>query len=153
MLYYNIWLHEFRSLLLMIRLLNGAEYASLLRKQPSAPCGAGGNAAGAIKLVEALTQEHSSNLLNWLVLSDLRLGDGNGVEMGRTFLEASPDLRVVIYTQDPVGRWQPKSFAMSIRAVVPHVVRVVVPEKHLDYMDMRSSKTWSQPILSISPLP
>ncbi|HEY5004824.1 MAG TPA: hypothetical protein VII61_16800 [Ktedonobacteraceae bacterium] len=60
-----------------------------------------GNAAGAIKLVEALTQEHASDLVDWLVLSDLRLGDGNGVELGRVLLEAAPGLRVVIYTQDP----------------------------------------------------
>jgi DNA-binding NarL/FixJ family response regulator len=63
--------------------------------------GQAGNAAGAIKLVEALTQEHASDLVDWLVLSDLRLGDGNGVELGRVLLEAAPGLRVVIYTQDP----------------------------------------------------
>ncbi len=36
-----------------------------------------------------------------MVLSDLRLGDGNGVELGRVLLEMAPGLRVVIYTQDP----------------------------------------------------
>ncbi len=63
--------------------------------------GQAGNAAGAIKLIEALTQEQSSDLADWLVLSDLRLGDGNGVELGRVLLETVPGLRVVIYTQDP----------------------------------------------------
>jgi hypothetical protein len=31
----------------------------------------------------------------------LRLGTGNGVELGRALLEIAPELRVVIYTQDP----------------------------------------------------
>ncbi len=72
------------------------EETSLLRL-----CGQAGNVAGAIKLVEALSQEQAPELANWLVLSDLRLGDGNGVELGRVLLEMAPDLRVVIYTQDP----------------------------------------------------
>ena len=69
--------------------------------------GQAGNAAGAIKLIEALTEEQASteeqtaNLVDWLVLSDLRLGDGNGVELGRVLLETVPGLRIVIYTQDP----------------------------------------------------
>lgn len=63
--------------------------------------GQAGSAEGAIKLIEELSQEQESALANGLVLSDLRLGDGNGVELGRILLEMIPELRVVIYTQDP----------------------------------------------------
>ncbi|TMC86331.1 MAG: response regulator transcription factor [Chloroflexi bacterium] len=38
---------------------------------------------------------------SWLVLSDLRLGNDNGVDLGRALLEIAPGLRIVIYTQDP----------------------------------------------------
>jgi DNA-binding NarL/FixJ family response regulator len=62
-----------------------------------------GNSADALQLVETLTAEQAQNptLSGWLILSDLRLGDENGVELGRTLLEIAPGLRVVIYTQDP----------------------------------------------------
>jgi DNA-binding NarL/FixJ family response regulator len=63
--------------------------------------GQAGNVADALKLVEALNQEQTPDPANWLVLSDLRLGDGNGVELGRVLLEMVPGLRIVIYTQDP----------------------------------------------------
>jgi DNA-binding NarL/FixJ family response regulator len=63
--------------------------------------GQAGNADGAIKLIEALAHEQASDMEDWLVLSDLRLGDRNGVELGRVLLEIAPGLRVVIYTQDP----------------------------------------------------
>lgn len=56
----------------------------------------------ALKLVETLSLDRQgSSLAGWLVLSDLRLGNGNGVELGRALLEIAPGLRVVIYTQDP----------------------------------------------------
>ena len=62
-----------------------------------------GNAARAIELVEAAREENTQNptLTDWLILSDLRLGNENGVELGRALLEIAPGLRVVIYTQDP----------------------------------------------------
>ena len=62
-----------------------------------------GDAASTIHIVEALSEEHSENptLTGWLVLSDLRLGNDNGVELGRALLEVAPDMRVVVYTQDP----------------------------------------------------
>ena len=65
--------------------------------------GQAGDAASTIKLIEALSQQQSHNpsLSGWLVLSDLRLGDDNGVELGRALLEIAPGLRIVIYTQDP----------------------------------------------------
>ena len=63
--------------------------------------GQAGDAEGAIKLVEALSQEQGSDMAGWLVLSDLRLGNENGIELGRTLLAMAPGLRVVIYTQDP----------------------------------------------------
>lgn len=57
----------------------------------------------AIKLVEAISQEeeHNRQLHNWLILSDLHLGNENGIELGRTLLEIASGLRIVIYTQDP----------------------------------------------------
>jgi len=62
-----------------------------------------GDAASTIQLVEALSveQEENSALVGWLVLSDLRLGNENGIELGRTLLAIAPGLRVVVYTQDP----------------------------------------------------
>jgi DNA-binding NarL/FixJ family response regulator len=61
--------------------------------------GQAGDAGSAIKLVETLSQE--SAMKDWLVLSDLRLGNENGIELGRTLLDIAPGLRIVIYTQDP----------------------------------------------------
>ncbi|GLV56870.1 DNA-binding response regulator [Dictyobacter sp. S3.2.2.5] len=65
--------------------------------------GQSGDAQGAIALVENLCQEQKQNstLTGWLVMSDLRLGASNGVELGRMLLDIAPGLRVVIYTQDP----------------------------------------------------
>lgn len=65
--------------------------------------GQAGDATGAINLVEKLLQEQTQKpgLSGWLVLSDLRLGNSNGVELGRSLLEIAPNLRIVIYTQDP----------------------------------------------------
>ncbi|GAC1615388.1 MAG: hypothetical protein NVS4B11_02270 [Ktedonobacteraceae bacterium] len=62
-----------------------------------------GDIDSTIKLVEMLSQEQfkGSQVPRWLVLSDLRLGNGNGVELGRVLLDVAPNLRVVIYTQDP----------------------------------------------------
>ncbi len=59
--------------------------------------------AEAMLLVATISQHESDNpeLANWLVLSDLRLGSSNGVELGRALLEIAPALRVVIYTQEP----------------------------------------------------
>lgn len=65
--------------------------------------GQAGDAEGAIKLVEEFgrEREEAPGLEGWLVLSDLRLGSENGIELGRTLLEIAPGLRIVIYTQDP----------------------------------------------------
>jgi DNA-binding NarL/FixJ family response regulator len=62
-----------------------------------------GDVASTLRLVEEWSMEHGENpqLAGWLVLSDLRLGNGNGIELGRSLLELAPGLRVVIYTQDP----------------------------------------------------
>src|SRR5436309_10882381 len=62
-----------------------------------------GDAAGTIQLVEKISEEELQNptLPGWLVLSDLRLGNDNGIELGRALLEIAPGLRVVVYTQDP----------------------------------------------------
>jgi DNA-binding NarL/FixJ family response regulator len=65
-----------------------------------------GQASGAYEaahLVESTVRSASGNptLADWLVLSDLRLGHTNGVELGRALLEIAPGLRVVIYTQEP----------------------------------------------------
>ncbi len=63
-----------------------------------------GDATSATRLIESLCEEQRAQnptLAGWLVLSDLRLGSDNGVELGRTLLELAPGLRVVIYTQDP----------------------------------------------------
>ena len=57
-----------------------------------------------ISLIEALcTQKagENSTLEGYLVLSDLRLGSANGIELGRSLLRLAPGLRIVIYTQDP----------------------------------------------------
>src|SRR5437588_11630508 len=55
-----------------------------------------GNATGVIQQVEAASEENTHNpaLTDWLVLSDLRLGNENGVELGRALLEIAPGLRV-----------------------------------------------------------
>jgi DNA-binding NarL/FixJ family response regulator len=65
--------------------------------------GQAGNDAEAMLLVETICRKESANptLANWLVLSDLRLGRTNGVELGRALLDIAPGLRVVIYTQEP----------------------------------------------------
>src|SRR5437588_4634064 len=62
-----------------------------------------GDATDTIQLVEKISEEELQNptLAGWLVLSDLRLGNDNGVELGRALLEIAAGLRVVIYTQDP----------------------------------------------------
>lgn len=62
-----------------------------------------GDAASTLHLIEKISGEQVENptLADWLVLSDLRLGNDNGIELGRSLLEIAPDLRVVIYTQDP----------------------------------------------------
>jgi DNA-binding NarL/FixJ family response regulator len=65
--------------------------------------GQASSAEEALNRVEMAMQQEVANpsLANWLILSDLRLGQTNGVELGRTLLEYAPDLRVVIYTQEP----------------------------------------------------
>ena len=62
-----------------------------------------GDAASTLRFIEQISNEQVENpgLADWLALSDLRLGNDNGVELGRSLLEIAPDLRVVIYTQDP----------------------------------------------------
>lgn len=56
----------------------------------------------ALRLVEEKSgEQRGDGLRGWLVLSDLRLGMDNGVELGRRLLEVAPGLRIVIYTQDP----------------------------------------------------
>lgn len=62
-----------------------------------------GDALNAIRLVEVACAQERANptLKDWLVLSDLRLKNDNGVELGRTLLDIAAGLRVVIYTQDP----------------------------------------------------
>ncbi len=63
-----------------------------------------GNVAETLQQVEALREEQKATnpkLAGWLVLSDLRLGEENGIELGRALLAIAPGLRVVIYTQDP----------------------------------------------------
>lgn len=74
------------------------EETKLLRLQAQA-----GKSAETLHLVEALTAEqaHNPTLASWLVLTDLRLGDENGIELGRALLEIASGLRIVIYTQDP----------------------------------------------------
>lgn len=63
-----------------------------------------GDAASATRLIAVLSEEQqgqNATLAGWFVLSDLHLGNDNGIELGRTLLEIAPGLRVVIYTQDP----------------------------------------------------
>lgn len=62
-----------------------------------------GDSASALQQVEEMSwdQPMDSDTPLWLVLSDLRLGNANGIELGRMLLEIAPSLRVVIYTQDP----------------------------------------------------
>ncbi|HET8840234.1 MAG TPA: hypothetical protein VFN35_02150 [Ktedonobacteraceae bacterium] len=65
--------------------------------------GKANSAEEATLLVETACSREGENphLDNWLVLSDLRLGKTNGVELGRSLLDLAPGLRVVIYTQEP----------------------------------------------------
>ena len=51
-----------------------------------------GDIDSAIRLIETLNQEQARELhaQHWLVLSDLRLGNGNGVELGRILLDLAP---------------------------------------------------------------
>src|SRR5438270_364575 len=74
------------------------EETSLLRLYAQA-----GDASETLQLVEKISEQHPHNkdLASWLVLSDLRLGNDNGVDLGRALLEIAAGLRVVIYTQDP----------------------------------------------------
>ena len=60
-----------------------------------------GDIDSAIGLIEKLSQSNELSKQHWLMLSDLRLGGSNGIELGRTLLDIAPTLRVVIYTQDP----------------------------------------------------
>lgn len=63
-----------------------------------------GDTASTIHRIETLRREqaaHNPTLDGWLILSDLRLGTENGLELGRSLLEIAPGLRIVIYTQDP----------------------------------------------------
>src|SRR6266700_3027204 len=57
----------------------------------------------AIKQVEEVKRQQAQNpnLAGWLVLSDLLLDNGNGIDLGRSLLDFAPDLRIVIYTQSP----------------------------------------------------
>src|SRR5438270_1269732 len=74
------------------------EETSLLRRSAQA-----GDASETLQLVEKISEQHPHNkdLASWLVLSDLRLGNDNGVDLGRSLLSIAPGLRIVIYTQDP----------------------------------------------------
>jgi DNA-binding NarL/FixJ family response regulator len=57
-----------------------------------------------ITLIEDLCMQKAGenpSLEGYLVLSDLRLGPANGIELGRSLLRIAPGLRIVIYTQDP----------------------------------------------------
>jgi DNA-binding NarL/FixJ family response regulator len=65
--------------------------------------GQAGSAEEAMLLVETTSQRETENptLVNWLVLSDLRLGRANGVELGRALLDLASGLRVLIYSQEP----------------------------------------------------
>lgn len=65
--------------------------------------GHAGSDTEARQLIEATSRRETDNstLANWLVLSDLRLGHTNGVELGRALLDIAPGMRVVIYTQEP----------------------------------------------------
>ena len=62
-----------------------------------------GDIESALQLLERTVQQQTARptLTGWLVLSDLRLGEGNGIELGRALLDIAPDVRIVIYTQDP----------------------------------------------------
>ena len=63
-----------------------------------------GDAASSTRLIESISEQQrlqNTTLAGWLVLSDLRLGNDNGVELGRALLELAPGLHIVIYTQDP----------------------------------------------------
>ncbi len=63
-----------------------------------------GDAASSTQLIESISEQQrfqNPTLAGWLVLSDLRLGNDNGVELGRALLELAPGLHIVIYTQDP----------------------------------------------------
>jgi DNA-binding NarL/FixJ family response regulator len=65
-------------------------------------CGQAGNGIDTTRLVEGMIdQTRNTTLAGGLVLSDLRLGDENGIELGRSLLELAPGLKIVIYTQDP----------------------------------------------------
>jgi DNA-binding NarL/FixJ family response regulator len=64
--------------------------------------GQAGNGADAVRLVEGvLARTRDTILAGWVVLADLRLGEENGIELGRSLLELAPGLKIVIYTQDP----------------------------------------------------
>ena len=62
-----------------------------------------GDSASALQRVEEMSRDQplDSDTPLWLILSDLRLGNANGIELGRMLLETAPSARVVIYTQDP----------------------------------------------------
>jgi DNA-binding NarL/FixJ family response regulator len=63
-----------------------------------------GDTDSIITLIEDLCMQKAGknpSLEGYLVLSDLRLGHANGIELGRSLLRIAHGLRIVIYTQDP----------------------------------------------------
>lgn len=63
-----------------------------------------GDTDSIIALIEELRMEQrgeNPKLEGYLVLSDLHLGPGNGIGLGRSLLQLASGLRIVIYTQDP----------------------------------------------------
>src|SRR5579863_32353 len=62
-----------------------------------------GDMTSAMQLLETVSheQENNTQLHGWLILSDLHLGNENGIQLGRALLEIASGLRIVIYTQDP----------------------------------------------------
>jgi DNA-binding NarL/FixJ family response regulator len=82
-----------------------------------------GEPDSSITLIENLcTQKSQDNptLKGYLVLSDLRLGVANGIELGRSLLQIAPGLSIVIYTQDPSWTLAAEIFRQEYTKVDSH---------------------------------
>ena len=113
--------------------------------------GQAGSGAEATLLVEVASQrEGSSNptLAGWLVLSDLRLGRTNGVELGRALLDLAPICAWSFTRRSQVGLWLPRFYAGSIHVMARRAAQAGTSPA---YMGTRSSPIWSQTILSLLP--
>src|SRR5438552_6165386 len=114
------------------------EETSLLRLYAQA-----GDASETLQLVEKISEQHPHNkdLAAWLVLSDLRLGNDNGVDLGRALLEIAPGLLSSSTRKNPAGPLLLKSSAVNTPGVASLAAAVSARENSRGCTAMPSSTT------------